>query len=49
MASYKSITFALDLLSASQAEYDFLLEIQGLECLLNNAVLKNAIRRYETL
>lgn len=40
MATEISIPFDVDLLSACQAEYDFLLEIQGLKCLQNEAVLK---------
>lgn len=49
MTNYESIEFGVDLVKASQAEYDFLLEVQGLECLRNDAVLQNAIRRYESL
>lgn len=49
MTNYESIAFGVDLVKTSQAEYDFLLEVQGLECLRNDVVLQNAIRRYESL
>ena len=49
MTDYRSIIFGVDLVEASQAEYDFLLEVQSLDYLRNDIVLQHAIRRYITL
>ena len=46
MSDYGSIQFGVDLVKASQEEYDFLLEVQRLEYLRNDIVLQHAIRRY---
>ena len=49
MTDYRSIIFGVDLVEASQAEYDFLLEVQSLDYLRKDIVLQHAIRRYITL
>ena len=48
MSDYRSIQFGVDLVEASQAEYDFLLEVQSLDYLRKDIVLQHAIRRYIT-
>ncbi|XP_061192853.1 uncharacterized protein LOC133201068 [Saccostrea echinata] len=47
MSGSLDINFGLDLIGASKAEYDFLIEVQGLEYLRNDAVLRYSIYRYE--
>uniref|UniRef100_K1R634 Chaperone protein dnaJ n=1 Tax=Magallana gigas TaxID=29159 RepID=K1R634_MAGGI len=47
MTHYKNIKFGVDLVKASQAEYDFLVKVRHLEYLRNDAVLQYAVRRYE--
>jgi hypothetical protein len=47
MSDYTSVKFGVDLVEASKAEYDFLLEVQSLDYLRNDDVLRHAIRRYE--
>lgn len=47
MTHYKNIKFGVDLVKASQAEYDFLVKVRHLEYLRNDVVLQYAVRRYE--
>lgn len=49
MTNYQNIVFGVDLVKAAQDEYDFLLKVDGLEYLRNDAVLQYAIHRYENL
>ncbi|XP_062592625.1 uncharacterized protein LOC134254077 [Saccostrea cucullata] len=49
MSELLNINFGVDLIQASKAEYDFLKEVQSLEYLKKESVLRYSIYRYENL